>query len=107
MVKCVRLLISKIHLLHSLRVWFYIFPTRLEYVFTSSPLVSSVVLYRESNTVVAIKRIHRVFEDLIDCKRILREIAILNRLKNDNVIGILDLCVPKNLEKFNVQNYDC
>eukprot|EP01055_Gregarina_sp_Pseudo9_P005305 Gregarina_sp_Pseudo_9__5304@NODE_618_length_2478_cov_331_368594_g584_i0_p1_GENE_NODE_618_length_2478_cov_331_368594_g584_i0NODE_618_length_2478_cov_331_368594_g584_i0_p1_ORF_typecomplete_len431_score103_17Pkinase/PF00069_25/7_5e64Pkinase_Tyr/PF07714_17/8_6e37Kdo/PF06293_14/6_7e09Kinaselike/PF14531_6/8_8e08Pkinase_fungal/PF17667_1/7_8e02Pkinase_fungal/PF17667_1/5e07Pkinase_fungal/PF17667_1/4_1e03RIO1/PF01163_22/4_5e05WaaY/PF06176_11/2_4e03WaaY/PF06176_11/9_7e05FTA2/PF13095_6/1_8e03FTA2/PF13095_6/ len=50
--------------------------------------------------VVAIKKIHRVFEDLVDCKRILREIAILNRLQHDNIVKILDICVPEDLNKF-------
>lgn len=53
-----------------------------------------------NNRIVAIKKIHKVFEDLIDCKRILREIAILNRLEHPNVISILDICPPENLEAF-------
>ena len=53
-----------------------------------------------NNRIVAIKKIHKVFEDLIDCKRILREIAILNRLSHPNVIAILDIIVPSDLEKF-------
>merc|ERR1711959_860973 len=44
--------------------------------------------------------VHRVFEDLIDCKRILREIAILNRLNHDYIIKIYDICVPDDLEHF-------
>ncbi|XP_954376.1 Map2 kinase, putative [Theileria annulata] len=54
------------------------------------------------NKFVAIKRIHKVFDDLIDCKRILREIAILNRLDHPNVVKILDILVPDNLETFDV-----
>ncbi|EER12701.1 MAPK2, putative [Perkinsus marinus ATCC 50983] len=50
--------------------------------------------------IVAIKKIHRVFEDLIDCKRILREIAILNRLDHDHIIKMLDICPPDDLENF-------
>ncbi|PHJ15501.1 cell-cycle-associated protein kinase mapk [Cystoisospora suis] len=50
--------------------------------------------------VVAIKKIHRVFEDLIDCKRILREISILNRLNHDHVVKVLDIIIPKDVEKF-------
>lgn len=53
-----------------------------------------------NNRPVAIKRIHKVFDDLIDCKRILREIAILNRLNHDNVIKLLDIVVPQDLSKF-------
>ncbi|EAN33603.1 Protein kinase domain protein [Theileria parva strain Muguga] len=54
------------------------------------------------NKFVAVKRIHKVFDDLIDCKRILREIAILNRLDHPNVVKILDILVPDNLETFDV-----
>eukprot|EP01056_Protomagalhaensia_sp_Gyna25_P005082 Protomagalhaensia_sp_Gyna_25__5081@NODE_579_length_3073_cov_573_049440_g449_i0_p1_GENE_NODE_579_length_3073_cov_573_049440_g449_i0NODE_579_length_3073_cov_573_049440_g449_i0_p1_ORF_typecomplete_len433_score59_24Pkinase/PF00069_25/2_1e63Pkinase_Tyr/PF07714_17/2_8e36Kdo/PF06293_14/1_1e08Pkinase_fungal/PF17667_1/81Pkinase_fungal/PF17667_1/6_1e07Kinaselike/PF14531_6/2_3e07RIO1/PF01163_22/2_8e05WaaY/PF06176_11/1_7e03WaaY/PF06176_11/7_1e05FTA2/PF13095_6/1_8e03FTA2/PF13095_6/0_015APH/PF01636_23/1_2e03A len=54
----------------------------------------------QEKRVVAIKKIHRVFEDLVDCKRILREIAILNRLHHDNIVKILDICVPDELERF-------
>lgn len=50
--------------------------------------------------IVAIKKIHRVFEDLVDCKRILRELAILNRLSHDNVVKLTDICVPDDLNKF-------
>eukprot|EP01071_Lankesteria_metandrocarpae_P002394 Lankesteria_metandrocarpae@DN2291_c0_g1_i2.p2 len=49
---------------------------------------------------VAIKRIGRVFEDLVDCKRILREIAILNRLNHDNVVKVHDICIPRDLLRF-------
>ncbi|KAL7066403.1 protein kinase domain-containing protein [Cryptosporidium serpentis] len=52
------------------------------------------------NRLVAIKKIHRVFEDLVDCKRILREIALLNRLNHDNIVKVLDICVPDNLLTF-------
>lgn len=55
---------------------------------------------RRDKRVVAIKKIHRVFEDLIDCKRILREIAILNRLKHDNIVKTVDICVPTDSNKF-------
>ena len=41
---------------------------------------------------VAIKRISKVFLDLIDAKRILREIKLLRHLgKNENIIEILDI----------------
>ncbi|KAK6590897.1 mitogen-activated kinase 2 [Cryptosporidium xiaoi] len=54
----------------------------------------------KENRLVAIKKIHRVFEDLIDCKRILREIAILNRLNHDHIVKILEICVPEDKEHF-------
>ena len=41
-----------------------------------------------------------VFEDEIDCKRILREINLLKKLKHPFVIQIIDIIEPKNLENF-------
>ncbi|EZG64224.1 mitogen-activated protein kinase [Gregarina niphandrodes] len=50
--------------------------------------------------IVAIKKIPRVFEDLVDCKRVLREVAILNRLKHENVVKVVDVIIPNDLNKF-------
>ncbi|SBS85304.1 mitogen-activated protein kinase 2, putative [Plasmodium malariae] len=55
---------------------------------------------KNTNKNVAIKKVNRMFEDLIDCKRILREITILNRLNSDYVIRLCDLVVPEDLLKF-------
>ena len=41
-----------------------------------------------------------VFEDEVDCKRILREIDLLRKLNHPYVINILDVLEPKNLETF-------
>jgi mitogen-activated protein kinase 1/3 len=49
---------------------------------------------------VAIKRIPHMFDDLIDCKRILREIAILSKLQHENVVQIYDIVAPENVEIF-------
>jgi len=54
----------------------------------------------ESNEVVAIKRCKRVFEDLIDCKRILREISILSKLNHNNVVKIIEIVAPHDLNRF-------
>lgn len=54
----------------------------------------------KEHRLVAIKKIHRVFEDLVDCKRILREIAILSRLNHDHIVKILEICVPESIEHF-------
>mmetsp|Transcript_30661 Transcript_30661/g.65255 ORF Transcript_30661/g.65255 Transcript_30661/m.65255 type:complete len:411 (+) Transcript_30661:80-1312(+) len=40
---------------------------------------------------VAVKRVGHLFEDLVDCKRILREVAILSKLRHDHVVQIHDL----------------
>ena len=43
---------------------------------------------------VAIKRVSRLFQDLIDAKRILREIKLLRCVANErNVLGLIDLMV--------------
>jgi len=51
---------------------------------------------------VAIKRISRVFQDLIDAKRILREIKLLRHLgRHDNIIEICDIMTgPPDTEDF-------
>mmetsp|Transcript_37614 Transcript_37614/g.97260 ORF Transcript_37614/g.97260 Transcript_37614/m.97260 type:complete len:448 (-) Transcript_37614:150-1493(-) len=54
----------------------------------------------EKKRIVAIKRIAHMFEDLIDCKRILREIAILSKLSHDNVVQLYDLVDPKSIHTF-------
>lgn len=54
----------------------------------------------QTNAVVAIKRIHRVFDDLVDCKRILREAALLRRLAHPGVVGLLDICAPQDPRHF-------
>lgn len=56
----------------------------------------SVVRARNSSSsqVVAIKRISEVFADLVDGKRILREIALLKKLKHPNIINLIEIIVP-------------
>lgn len=55
----------------------------------------------ETKDVVAIKRCKHIFKDLIDCKRILRECAILSKLQHNNVVKIIEIVVPTNLRDFN------
>ncbi|XP_055388600.1 LOW QUALITY PROTEIN: uncharacterized protein LOC129617313 [Condylostylus longicornis] len=49
---------------------------------------------------VAVKKIPRAFEELIDCKRILREIALLSRLFHGNVVQLVDVVIPGDPAKF-------
>ena len=63
---------------------------------------------------VAIKRISRVFQDLIDAKRILREMKLLRHLgRHENVIEITDIMTgPPETEDFHTlylvtQLYEC
>ena len=47
------------------------------------------------NKKVAIKWIHKAFEDVIDAKRVLREIKILKFLEHENIIELLDIQKPQ------------
>lgn len=44
---------------------------------------------------VAIKKIDNIFEDETDCKRILREITLLRKLKHPCVVELIEICAPK------------
>ena len=52
----------------------------------------------QSGEKVAVKKIQNAFDDLIDAKRILREIRILRQLSHDNIIQILDILPPASPE---------
>lgn len=47
-----------------------------------------------SKTKVAIKKVPKAFEDLIDAKRIVREIKLLKFFDHENIIGLVDVCKP-------------
>jgi serine/threonine protein kinase len=53
-----------------------------------------------TNKKVAIKKIPKAFEDLVDAKRILREVKLLRHFHHDNVIGLRDLVGPTEDEPF-------
>lgn len=51
---------------------------------------------------VAIKQISHLFDDLIDGKRVLREIALLKKLDHPYIVKLLEIIIPENsLETFN------
>jgi serine/threonine protein kinase len=58
-------------------------------------------LDKVANRKVAIKKVVNAFDDLIDAKRILREIKMLRHFKHENVIGLRDLIPPPEEEPFN------
>eukprot|EP00611_Tribonema_gayanum_P002591 TRINITY_DN1193_c0_g1_i4.p1 TRINITY_DN1193_c0_g1~~TRINITY_DN1193_c0_g1_i4.p1 ORF type:complete len:534 (-),score=158.60 TRINITY_DN1193_c0_g1_i4:858-2459(-) len=54
----------------------------------------------KSQEKVAIKKIPRAFDDLVDAKRILREVRLLRQFKHENIINILDILPPPSLATF-------
>ncbi|KAF1313731.1 Cmgc/mapk protein kinase, partial [Globisporangium splendens] len=54
----------------------------------------------ESKDKVAIKKISKAFEDIVDAKRILREIKLLQHFDHENVITIVDLLPPASVTEF-------
>jgi mitogen-activated protein kinase 1/3 len=43
---------------------------------------------------IAIKKVHNAFEDLIDAKRIVREIKLLAFFDHENLVSLLDVQKP-------------
>lgn len=59
-----------------------------------------MAIHKPTGRKVAIKKMDGVFEDETDCKRILREIKILRKIKNPYVVELIDLLPPKDLTSF-------
>jgi mitogen-activated protein kinase 1/3 len=57
-------------------------------------------IHKPTGKKVAIKRMQGVFEDEVDCKRILREIYLLKQLKHPFVVELFDVIEPRNLATF-------
>lgn len=57
-----------------------------------------VASFKDENTgeQIAIKKIQNAFDDVVDGKRILREIKLLRHFEHENVIRILDMLPPAN-----------
>jgi mitogen-activated protein kinase 1/3 len=53
-----------------------------------------------TNERVAIKQMTGIFDDIVDCKRLLREICILRYLNHPNVVKLKEILQPKNLATF-------
>ena len=61
-----------------------------------------IVVLAESCTgeLVALKRVERTFESVLDAKRILREIKILSKLRHENITNLLDVCCVADFTEF-------
>lgn len=49
---------------------------------------------------VAIKKMDNIFDDETDCKRILREITLLRKLKHPCVVELIEVLLPKDPKYF-------
>lgn len=56
---------------------------------------------KKSNRDVAVKKVVNAFEDLIDAKRIVREIKLLRYFNHDNIISLIDIPKPEGRTGFN------
>eukprot|EP00744_Colponema_vietnamica_P004097 GILI01006171.1.p1 GENE.GILI01006171.1~~GILI01006171.1.p1 ORF type:complete len:646 (-),score=111.79 GILI01006171.1:224-2161(-) len=50
---------------------------------------------------VAVKKVFNIFQELMDAKRLLRELRILRTLQHSNIIQVRDLLLPPSPEGFN------
>ena len=41
-----------------------------------------------------------IFDDETDCKRVLREVTLLRKLKHPCVVELIEICLPKDLANF-------
>ena len=55
---------------------------------------------KETNKIVAIKRVMGLFEDLIDTKRILREITLLRFMKNQFIVELQEIIYDQEDKNF-------
>lgn len=58
-------------------------------------------LHIPTGTKVAVKKQGNLFDDLIDCKRVLRELKLLRLLKHPNIVDLIDVRINESDPKFN------
>jgi mitogen-activated protein kinase 1/3 len=56
---------------------------------------------KKTNMKVAIKKVPNAFDDLVDAKRILREIKLLKYFDHENIVSLLDVPKPEARTGFN------
>ena len=56
---------------------------------------------KEKGVKVAIKKVENAFEDLVDAKRIYREIKLLRFFNHANIIKLYEILLPDNPKTFN------
>ena len=59
-----------------------------------------MAIQKSTGKKVAIKRMENIFEDEIDCKRILREITLLRKLRHPFVVELIEILEPRDPKNF-------
>lgn len=59
-----------------------------------------MAIQKSTGKKVAIKRMENIFDDEIDCKRILREVTLLRKLKHPFVVELIEILEPNNPSNF-------
>ena len=57
-------------------------------------------IHKPTGRKVAIKMMKNIFEDEVDCKRILREVTLLRKLDHPNIVKIIEILEPKEPHNF-------
>eukprot|EP01022_Parablepharisma_sp_SALTPOND_P018883 TRINITY_DN3148_c0_g1_i1.p2 TRINITY_DN3148_c0_g1~~TRINITY_DN3148_c0_g1_i1.p2 ORF type:complete len:535 (-),score=66.93 TRINITY_DN3148_c0_g1_i1:3261-4865(-) len=57
-------------------------------------------IHKPSRTTVAIKKVLNLFDDKVDCKRVLREVHLLRKLRHPNVVRLYEILEPKDPKRF-------
>lgn len=60
----------------------------------------ALAIQKSTGRKVAIKRMENIFEDETDCKRILREITLMNKLRHPFVVELIEILYPVDPEHF-------
>ena len=71
------------------------FTVNLNSVMKTGPTSSPQINQTETGEKVAIKKVPNAFEDLIDAKRIVREIKLLQFFDHENIISLCDIEKPE------------
>lgn len=60
----------------------------------------ALAIQKSTGRKVAIKRMENIFEDETDCKRILREISLMNKIRHPFVVELIEILYPSDPEHF-------
>lgn len=61
----------------------------------------ALAVQKSTGRKVAIKKMENIFEDETDCKRILREISLMNKLRHPFVVELIEILYPMDPDNFN------